>query len=166
VDRIDAKDFAIGLEKVKNELSGHLALSARAHSFQPVFGVLKEVMDVPPARFGVGLQRGSLLVWPNTASVSRLLVLPILSSSDRACTLVGSSCSALPNRGASTARGLRHRGGLHLQLFLVLFLALGAFAAELRGTGRYRKRGVGHPHNLISDPVGLVLKRIVDRADR
>jgi hypothetical protein len=62
VDRIDAKDFAIGLEKVKNELSGHLALSARAHSFQPVFGVLKEVMDVPPARFGVGLQRGSLLV--------------------------------------------------------------------------------------------------------
>jgi hypothetical protein len=49
-----------------------------------------------------------------------------------------------------------------LQLFLVFFLALGAFAAKLRGTGRYRKRGVGHPHNLISDPVGLVLKRIVD----
>ena len=49
-----------------------------------------------------------------------------------------------------------------LQRFLVFFLALGAFAAELRGTGRYRKRGVGHPHNLISDPVGLVLKRIVD----
>jgi hypothetical protein len=123
--------------------------------------------DVPADRIGAGgdgIGRGCSSNVSVNADPAEIIAKPRLKKRARRCVerLPRLPKHLMENRRRFDARGLRHRGGLHLQPFLVFFLALGAFAAELRGTGRYRKRGVGHSHNVISDPVGLALKRIVD----
>jgi hypothetical protein len=67
-------------------------------------------------------------------------------------------------RLASGGFGCPGRLGLQ-HLRLVIFLAGGAFAADLRWRSHHGKLGRGHPHHLIGDAVRLLLKRIARRVD-
>jgi hypothetical protein len=69
-------------------------------------------------------------------------------------------------RGLADIARCRSDRSFHLQLPLLLLLALGALAADLGRRGGDGERPVRHAHHHVGDAVRLALERVVHRADR
>jgi hypothetical protein len=69
------------------------------------------------------------------------------------------------DRRRLNAHRLRRCCRLHLQFLLILLLAVGALAADLRRRGGDGWRRARPPHDCVGDGVRLTLERIVDGAD-